>query len=488
MRTDYDLVSIGGGAAGLVAAGMSALLGAKTALIEHHRLGGDCTWTGCIPSKTLLYAAKLAHHLRCGNGYGVGAGEPRVDFPALIKKVRETREHVYLEADAPPNMEKLGVTVIPARARFLDPHTLELDDGSRLTSRYFVIATGSTAKKPEAPVPLLTNESIFEIDQLPRRLLILGAGPIGVEMAQAFHRLGSDVTIIAPTERILPKDDWELATQLQQVLRSEGIVLLLKRKAIQFEKGADGTVATLDDNSTIECDAVLAAIGREPVVDGLELERAGVKFNQHGIEIDRRCRTSQNHIYASGDVTGKFLFTHMAEHMSKVAVSNAILHLPRAIDETRVPWCTYTDPELAHVGAAEESLREQHREYRVYRFPFHRIDRATTEGQTTGLIKVLANRRGKILGASILGTSAGEMIAEYALAMKNGLTLANIADTIHPYPTYALGNRQAADQWYTNKLTPGLIRALRFVFRYRGTFVSAIQTDGGPSKRDYPER
>ena len=474
MPTDFDLVAIGGGAAGLVAAGMASLLGAKTALVEKHRLGGDCTWTGCVPSKTLLHAAKLAHNCRIAGRYGILAGAVQVDFRSVIGKVRHTREHLYEEADAPPNMEKLGVRVIPAEARFLDPHTVELTDSAgratRLTSRYFVIATGSRPKTPQANAPLLTNESIFEIDEQPRRLLILGAGPIAVEMAQAFVRLGSEVTIVAPDERILPRDDQELAIQLQDALRAEGVQFSLKHIAAKIDKGASETVATLDDDSTIGCDAVLAAIGREPILEGLDLAKAGVKFGKKGIEIDSHCRTSQRHIYASGDVTGKFLFTHMAEHMSKVAVSNAILHLPRKLDEAHVPWCTYADPELAHVGASEESLRtDGHYQHDIYRFAFSHIDRATTEGETAGMVKVLANHRGKILGATILGANAGEMIAEYALAMKNGLTLANIADTIHPYPTYALGNRQAADEWYTKKLTPGLIRTLRLVFRYRGS-------------------
>ena len=474
MRTDFDLVTIGGGAAGLVASGMSALLGAKTALVEKHRLGGDCTWTGCVPSKTLLHAAKLAHNGRTAERYGIRASALQVDFRSVMGKVRQTREYMYEEADAPPNMEKSGVQVIPAEARFLDPHTVELTDPAgrvtRLTSRYFVIATGSRPKTPQANAPLLTNESIFEIDEQPRRLLILGAGPIAVEMAQAFLRLGSEVTIVAPDERILPRDDRELATELQEVLRTEGVRFVLKHIAAKIDKGPSETVATLDDDSTIHCDAVLAAIGREPILEGLDLAKAGVKFGKKGIEIDGHCRTSQRHIYASGDVTGKFLFTHMAEHMSKVAVSNALLHLPRKLDETHVPWCTYADPELAHVGASEESLRSGgHYQYDIYRFAFSRIDRAATEGQTTGMVKVMANHRGKILGATILGANAGEMIAEYALAMKNGLTLANVADTIHPYPTYALGNRQAADAWYTKKLTPGLIRTLRLVFRYRGS-------------------
>lgn len=472
MAYDYDMIVIGGGAAGLVASGMAAVLGAKTALIEEHRLGGDCTWTGCVPSKALLRAAKVAHQTRVADRYGLLSSSPQIDFRRVMEHVRKIRNHIYEDADAPPNLEKLGVIVIPSRAKFVSPHEIELTDHqgriTRLSSRYFVIGTGSRPRMPKFNAPLLNNENLFELNEQPRRLLVLGAGPIGMEMAQAFSRLGSEVTVVAPGDRILPKDEPELTEMLRVALQEEGIVFRLGHKVVSVE-GRDGALeATLDNGTTLACDAVLAAIGRQPVVEGLGLEAAGVTVGRSGIQIDRHCRTSQKHIYASGDITGRHMFTHMAEHMSKIAVSNAILHAPLSIDEDHVTWCTYTEPELARVGASEEDLRKRRQRYSVYPFPFTKLDRAITESETTGLIRVLAGPGGRILGVSVLGVNAGEMIGEWALAMKNGLKLKHVADTIHPYPTYVLGNRRAADQWYTKQLASPLLGLLAKIFRYRG--------------------
>jgi pyruvate/2-oxoglutarate dehydrogenase complex dihydrolipoamide dehydrogenase (E3) component len=458
---EYDVAVIGGGTAGLVAAGMSALLGAKTALIEENRLGGDCTWTGCIPSKTLLHTAAVTHAARAAEARGLIRCDAQVNFASVMRHVREVRSTVYQQADAPPNIEKLGVEVIASRAQFADPHTLQLP-GRKLTSRYFVIASGSRPRLPGFDIPVLTNETLFELEEQPRRLLVLGAGPIGIEMAQAFQRLGSEVTVVDPGEHILSKDDPELTSILRGVLAKEGVRLEMGRKVVSLERRQEGIAATLDNGETLGCDRVLAAMGREPVIEGLGLDCAGVKYTQDGIAIDAQCRTSRLHIFASGDVTGKYLFTHMAEHMSKVAISNAILKIPRSIDERRITWCTFTSPELARVGANKAPG------CRVYRFPFSKIDRAVTESSTTGLVKVLASRSGEVLGASILGEHAGEMIAEWALAMRHGLKLKDIADTVHPYPTYALGNRQAADEWYMKRLASPLLGLLGKAFGYRG--------------------
>lgn len=472
MTRDEDMIVIGGGAAGLVAAGLSAMLGAKTTLVEANKLGGECTWTGCVPSKTLLRAAGIAHQMRTAGRYGLPAADPQVDLTKVMQRVHRTREQIYQAADAPPNLERLGVRVLSARARFIDPHTVELTEAggqtSRLTSRYFVIATGSRPKTLSGGAPALTNETIFEVDRLPRRLLVVGAGPVGMELSQAFCRLGSDVTVVGAGPRILPRDDSELTAILQTSLEQEGVHFVLGRRVSRLEQRGAMTTATLDGGQEFTADAVLVAVGREPVVEGLGLDKAGVELADRGVRIDRRCRTSQAHVFASGDVTGWFQFTHMAEHMSKVAVANAILRLPLSLDDKRVTWCTFTDPELAHVGASERGLRLDQRQYQVYRFPFQKLDRAVTDGETTGLVKVLSTKGGKILGASILGKHAGEMIAEYALAMKNGLSLRQISDTIHPYPTYALGNRRAADSWYLEKLSPRLIRLLQMVLGHRG--------------------
>jgi pyruvate/2-oxoglutarate dehydrogenase complex dihydrolipoamide dehydrogenase (E3) component len=465
MPRDYDMLVIGGGAAGLTASGMSALLGAKTALVEEHRLGGDCTWTGCIPSKTLLKRAKIAHQI----GTGGKAGEP---FIEVMRHVRSVRQHVYEQADAPPNLERFGVEVIASRARFIDPHTVEISESAntrRITSRYFVIATGSRPRMPAFETPCLNNETIFELNEQPGRLLVVGAGPVGIEMAQAFQRLGSQVTVVGSGSRILPRDDEELAAQLEKSLASEGCRFLLTRKVTALARSSSGLRARLDDGTEIECDAALAAMGREPSVHSLDLEKAGVSAGTKGIEVDRRCRTSQKHIYAVGDVTGRYQFTHMAEHMSKVAVTNAILRIPSKLQDNHVAWCTFTSPELAHTGESEKELLGRNIAYEVFRFPFTRLDRAIAEGEEAGMVKIFATRQGHILGASILGANAGEMIAVCALAMKNNLRLADIADTIFPYPTYTLGVRQAADQWYLKKLDSPLLALLGRIFGYRGS-------------------
>jgi len=472
MKYDYDLVVIGGGSAGLVAAGMSALLGAKTMLVEQHRLGGDCTWYGCVPSKALLKAAKIAHCMRTADRYGLTACAPEFDFGEVMARVREIRQSVYEHADAPENFERMGVKVVEAQARFLDPHGIELTDRDggiqKITSKSFVIATGARPVNPGFAAVALTNETIFELTSRPERLLVLGAGPIGIEMAQAFHRLGSSVTVVAPGAAILPRDEPELSGMLKTSLEDEGISFLLGNRVTAAEQEGSSLSATLDDGRKIACDAILAAIGREPGVQGLGLENAGVVTTKKGIAVNNRCRTSQNHIYASGDVTGRFQFTHMAEHMSKVAVTNAILRIPKFLDEKHVTWATFADPELARVGSSEDELQKRGAKYSVYRFPFTRIDRAIAERETTGMIRVLADKPGRILGASILGAHGGEMIAEYAVAMRHGLRLAQISDTIHPYPTYMLGNRQAADQWSFKRLDSPLLGLLGRILGYRG--------------------
>lgn len=444
MTYDYDMIVIGAGAAGLTAAGMSALLGAKTALIEEHRLGGECTWTGCIPSKTLLRAARLAHEMRTADRFGLAVSAPQFPFGDLMQHVRAIRQQVYEQADAPPNMERLGVEVIAGSAQFTGPHSIQVS-GRVWTSRYFVIATGSRPKQPKFSEPCLSNETLFEINALPARLLVLGGGPIGMEMAQAFQRLGSTVTIVGSDSRILPKDDPQHARMLQDCLASEGISFILGHKASAVERQGGELSATLDDSRTIRCDAVLAAIGREANMANLKLESAGVEYGARGIRVDRRCRTNQKHIFATGDVTGQHQFTHMAEHMSKVAVTNAILGWPATVDEKHAVWSTFTEPELAHLGESEAELSKRGARYLIYRLPFEKLDRAITEAQTGGEIKVMATKSGQILGASIIGANAGEMISEYALAMRNGISLSKIAATIHPYPTYALGNRKTAD-------------------------------------------
>ena len=482
MHYDFDMVVIGAGAAGLTATGMSAMLGAKTALIEAKKLGGDCTWTGCVPRKTLLKAAKVAHSMRTAERYGMRALQPEFDFAKIMEHVHTTQSLIYEEADAPPVYEKLGAKVICAHASFLDRHRVKLRSESgtewEISSRYFIIATGSGPALPPvgglSEVDYLTNETIFSLTKLPRRFIVVGSGPIGVEMAQAFRRFGSEVTIVSFENTVLFRDDRELSALLRESLAAEGIQFLFDSTVRRIESNGKEIRITAENRFskfkvTIEGDAVLFATGRRANFNGLNLEAAGVRTDKGGVVIDKRCRTSRKNIFSCGDVASRLQFTHMAEHMAKVAVSNALLRFPASIDFRHAIWCTFTDPELAHVGASEAELKEKETAYDVYRFPFSKIDRAVTETETTGMIKVMAKSlTGRILGVNILGAHAGEMIGEYALAMRNGVTLRQIADTIHPYPTYVLGNRRAADQWYIRKLSPGYIRWVQRIFGYRG--------------------
>jgi pyruvate/2-oxoglutarate dehydrogenase complex dihydrolipoamide dehydrogenase (E3) component len=482
MATDFDMVVIGGGAAGLTAAGISASLGAKTALVEEHKLGGDCTWTGCVPSKSLLKTAGVAHSIRTAGRYGLNASEPQFDFFRIMARVHEIQAAIYEEADAPPVYEKMGIEVIEGKAQFINRQRVEVIDAGgkkrEFASRFFVLATGGRPAVPPidglAETPYLTSETIFSLSKLPERMIVIGAGPIGIEMGQAFRRFGSEITVLDTEKHILRRDDAELSELLRKYLTAEGVRFLLECPVVKIEYDGTTIRATFRADSspvieTVEGDALLVATGRRPNTDGLNLEAAGVDAGRTGVTVDRHCRTSARNIFACGDVTGLYQFTHMSEHMAKVAVTTALLHFPMSIDSGNVPWCTYTDPELAHVGASETELKNRGQRYEVYRFPFTKIDRALTDSETTGLVKVLARKfDGRIYGASILGAHAGEMIGEFALAMRNKVTLRNMADTIHPYPTYGLGNRRAADQWYVRKQSRTIVRLLQMIFGYRG--------------------
>lgn len=470
MRFPYDVAVLGGGASGLVAAGFAGLLGAKVALIEPNILGGECTWSGCIPSKALLHLASLAHATRTMPRVA-STTQPQIDFAGVMERVRAIREEVYEAEDAPPNLARYGAETFRASAHFVDAHTIALngEGPARIQARWFVIATGSRPKKlPGDNVRVLDNETIWDLKELPSRLLILGAGPVAIEMAQAFARLGSRVMVTAPEERILLHDDEECAAILKGHLEQEGVTFTLGTNLESLETEGREIVATFSNAPTLRMDAIFAAIGREARTEGLGLETAGVDVRDGKIVVDRKMRTSRSHIYAVGDVASDFRFTHVGERMSTTAISHALLRVAPRFDESERTWVTFTDPELAHVGISEKAAGKRHRRHRVFRFPFQRLDRALTDDARDGLVKVVATPHGRILGATIVGSRAGDAIAELALARKHRIKLAALSGTLHGYPTYALGNRRAADEWWFSRLSPFVLGMVRRVARLRG--------------------
>jgi len=479
-KYEYDAVVIGGGSAGLTASGIAAGIGAKTALIEANELGGDCTWTGCIPSKALIHIAELAHQTEKAEEYGAKNSEP-VNAEKAFEYVRKKRQEVFEDADDPQIFRDMGIDVIYAKASFEDAHTLilklnETGEEKQITARYIFIATGSHAQSPPIPglreTPHLNNESLFELTSVPKSLSIIGAGPIGVEMGQALNRLGVYVTIIDAGDRILRHDDLFLTNQLKELLEKEGLTIHLDAKINEVTSDDSGKTISAEikgETKNIISDEILVAAGRAPNINGLNLEKAGINFSKRGIAVNDSGRTNKKNIYAIGDVAGRYQFTHMAEHMAKVAVSKAMMKIPMKFDESHIVWATYSSPEIAHLGATKSELDDKGITYETYKFPYTKVDRAVADDASEGWIVIYAKKlSGKILGASVLGKNAAELISEYALAMKNGVSLRNIADTIHPYPSYGLGARRGADQWYIKSQSPVLIKALRFIFRYNG--------------------
>lgn len=464
-----DLVVIGGGAGGLVVASVAAQLGLKVTLIEKAAaLGGDCLHHGCVPSKTLIHTARVAALMRRGGDFGLPAVEPAVDLGKVNDHVQAVIDHIQ-QHDDPERFRGYGCEVLLGEsAEFVSPHAVRV--GERVIhGQRFVIATGSRPAVPPIPgleaAGYLTNLDLFSLRQLPRSLIVLGGGPIGLEMGQAFARLGSRVTIIERLPHLLPQEDPELADALGSCLAAEGIDIRVSMSAERISRAGDRRIVECGGELKLEAEAILVAAGRRPNTDGLGLEAAGVAFDAKGIHVDRRLRTSQKHIYAAGDVCGSYPFTHTAEYQAGIVISNVVFRFPRKTDYRVVPWVTFTDPELARVGLTESQARAQRIEPTVLRFAFKDIDRAVTEVESNGFIKLIAHK-GKILGASLLGPHAGELIHEIVLAMKTGASLSDISATIHAYPTLAQVHRRAVNTAFAPKLfSPGARRLVRWINR-----------------------
>jgi pyruvate/2-oxoglutarate dehydrogenase complex dihydrolipoamide dehydrogenase (E3) component len=465
---DYDLVIIGAGSGGLTAATFAARLGARVALVEKNRIGGDCTWTGCVPSKALLKAAKVAHDVRTASQYGITTNQPVTDMVRVREYVRGAIRQVY-QFESPEELQRQGVDLFLGGARFLDSETIAVDD-RRISSNAFLLATGARPAVPSIAglkdVPFLTYEQIFDNGRLPRALLVVGGGPVGVEMAQAYQRLGSRVTVVA--ERLLPKEEPEVRDVMQRVFEREGMQLLPARARSARQDGDDIVVGT--DLGEARGDMLLIASGRKPAVDGLDLEKAGVDYSDKGIPVDDRLRTNIKNIYAAGDVVGTYQFTHFAGWQAFQAARNALLPGATSGCADVVPWTTFTDPEIAHAGATEAQARERFGKHvQVRRWEMRRTDRAVCENDTGGFIKVIAKKDGTVLGATIVAGRAGDAITEFILAMRRHVKLMDLAGAMHVYPTYSTGIQQLAAEMAIENLLSGasgkIIRGLSKIMR-----------------------
>lgn len=473
-KAEFDLCVIGGGSAGLVAAAGAASLGAKVVLIEKHKMGGDCLNYGCVPSKALLHSAKVAHTIRSSADASITSQAPEIRLEDVMQRVRNVIKTIEPN-DSPERFRGLGVEVIFGTGKFAGTDRFEVN-GRILTSRKFIVATGSRPAIPDIPglneVPYLTNETVFDLNEPVPSLIVLGGGPIGVELASAFNRLGTKVHVLDRQLHILKKEDADMAQIVQQQLLKEGISLSLGQNPLKFEGGA-GTIKLTTKGKdgveqTIEATHLLVATGRRANVEGIGLDAAGVKTSNGRIVTDQRLRTDNRNIYACGDVVGPYQFTHMAEHHAGIALRGALFHLPAKIEERVIPWCTFTDPELARVGLSETEAKAQGIDHQVYTFPFHEIDRAITDGETTGFAKIITAPNGKLLGAAIVGPNAGELIHEYVLALSRNLKVGDLANVIHIYPTLAQINRRVANEQLKAKLTPRTKRWMKLLFGLRG--------------------
>jgi pyruvate/2-oxoglutarate dehydrogenase complex dihydrolipoamide dehydrogenase (E3) component len=447
-QTVYDIAIVGAGSAGVWAAPFAAQLGARVALIERERIGGDCTWTGCVPSKALLEAASVAWDMRTAHRFGLDAVNPTVDLGRVMTSVQAAIDQIYA-FETPAALESVGVDVYLGAARFHDPHTLLVGDETRVRARHVLLCTGARPSQPSIAgldeVPYWTSETVWQQTRLPRHLLIIGGGPVGIELAQAFVRLGSDVTVFQRANRPLDVAEPEVSAIVQAVLEREGVRFRLGADVARAAYDGERIVLT-DRGEDIEGDALLVAVGRQPTVDGLDLERAGVEFTDRGVQVDGQLRTSQRHIYACGDVLGTFQFTHYAAWQAAMAVRTILFPGSTSGVREHVPWSVFTSPEVAQCGLTEAAASERYSgdQIRVARWPLERLDRAVTARDVSGFIKIVHRPNDEILGAQVVAGRAGEIINELALAIEHRIKLGDLAGVMHVYPTYGIGVQQLA--------------------------------------------
>ncbi|MBN2809786.1 MAG: FAD-dependent oxidoreductase [Deltaproteobacteria bacterium] len=474
---DYDLAVIGGGAAGLTVASGAARLGAKTLLIEKEQvLGGDCLHYGCVPSKTLIKSAYVYHLMKNGRQFGLPEIVlPPVDFMAITERIRSVIA-VIQKHDSLERFCRLGVKVLFGEPQFSDEHRV-IVGGKAISARTWVLATGSSAAVPALAgldeTPYLSNRDLFSLPKLPASLIILGAGPIAVEMAQAFCRLGSKVTVVQRSGQILSNEDQDMAALVQQVMAVEGVDFQMHSSIVRVEdRGHEREVVLKNREGEIvrlRAEALLVAMGRSPNVAGLGLEKIGVDYDHKGIKVNRYLKTNHKHIYAAGDVIGGYQFTHVAGYEGGVVLSNAIFHLPKKTNYTYVPWCTYTHPELAGIGLNEKTATAAGIDYAVWSEEFNANDRALSAGESAGRIKLLLDRKERPLGVQILGPHAGDLLSEWVAILNGKVGLAKVVSAIHPYPTLAEINKKVAGLVFAEKIFSERVqKGLKFFFSFKG--------------------
>ncbi|MFW5769869.1 MAG: dihydrolipoyl dehydrogenase family protein [Spirochaetota bacterium] len=474
MQYDYDLLVLGGGAAGLVAASVAVNLGKRVALVEARKTGGECTWYGCIPSKALIKSATLVHN--AGHLYDHGLAGKKVTGLRPedgLKRVQKVVRTIYSH-ETPKVLEAKGITVIMGKGQFIDGHHVKVK-GKMYSAKKFVIATGSEPFVPPIEnidsVPYLTNETVFALKKPPASMIVLGGGAIGIEMGQAFQYLGTKVTVVEMLNRIIPRDDPELTGMLAQRLSDEGMTVLTGHRAVRvMQKGNQLELTVVNEKEKkriVKAETLLVAVGRKPRVHGLGLEAAGVQYDNGGLALDKYLRTSVPHIFAAGDVAGPFLFSHMCEYQGITAATNAMLPVKRKVDYSHVPWVTYTDPEIAHSGLTEEEAVEKYgTRIRVYRKAYGDLDRGITDGTEFGLAKFITRKNGKLLGIHIMGARAGELMHEAHVMKAMGIPFHKLNGVIHAYPSYSDMVRHPARDAYVDRIRNNpLVRLVQFFMR-----------------------
>ncbi|HEY3277702.1 MAG TPA: NAD(P)/FAD-dependent oxidoreductase [Syntrophorhabdaceae bacterium] len=460
---DYDLIVVGGGAAGMVSSSLAAGLGKKVALVEHRTLGGECTRSGCVPSKALIKSANIYHYAKNAGlmdyGLSTGEGENGIRPDRVFGHVRNVVGKVY-HGHRPEVFRERGMELVFGKPAFLDNHHIDVD-GKTLSAESFIIATGSRAFIPPiegiAAVPVLTNETVFELERLPSSMIVLGGGPIGTELAQALARLGVAVTIVEMAEQILIREEKEMRDLLAERFAGEGLTILTRTKALKLEHLGGLIHLTVEgpdkEERVITAETILVAVGRKPNIEDLDLNKAGVDHSAMGITTDKTLRTAAPNIYACGDVVGPYQFSHMAEYQARIATQNALLPVKKHVDYEHYIWCMFTDPELAHAGLTEEQARADHgSSIKVYKWEYANTDRGKTEVEEFGFCKIICDDKYKVLGAHIMGSRAGDLIHELQIIKTLGLPLYKLDSVIHIYPTFSDVIRQPAKQSHIDEL------------------------------------